>query len=209
MQNELKPCPFCGGRKFHQNTKAKGYFIKKAAARAGKDTSNHLTRCTKCGAKGPLKHSEAEAITAWNTRVDAHPPTTNPVVVSETPVGDHQMVDAVARAIMMARDDGGCIVKDWQKEAKDNCHVAQALRQAQAALTAARAQVDGENQRLREALEITAQALLEVEGAQKRGSTWYTNGASGLYQHVAMWVTRGKVAARQALAAGEHRKDAP
>ena len=146
---------------------------------------------------------------ATETPLYAHPPTTNPVVVSETPVGDHQMVDAVARAIMMARDDGGCIVKDWQKEAKDNCHVAQALRQAQAALTAARAQVDGENQRLREALEITAQALLEVEGAQKRGSTWYTNGASGLYQHVAMWVTRGKVAARQALAAGEHRKDAP
>ena len=37
---------------------------------------------------------------------------------------------------MIARDDGGCIVKDWQKEAKDNVHVAQALRQAQAAITA-------------------------------------------------------------------------
>ena len=62
------PCPFCGGTKFQQNTKAKGYFIKKAAERAGQDTSNHLIRCTKCGAKGPLKHSESEAIDAWNTR---------------------------------------------------------------------------------------------------------------------------------------------
>ncbi|MDD9396373.1 Lar family restriction alleviation protein [Staphylococcus aureus] len=66
------PCPFCGGAKIQQNTKAKGYFIKKAAQRAGKDASNHLVRCTKCGAKGPLKHSEAEALTAWNTRAVSH-----------------------------------------------------------------------------------------------------------------------------------------
>ena len=146
MQNELKPCPFCGGRKFHQNTKAKGYFIKKAAARAGKDTSNHLTRCTKCGAKGPLKHSEAEAITAWNTRVDAHPPTTNPVAVSETPVGDHQMVEAVDREAA----DEICNPKDDKHLHAILCK--KFARHRQAALTAARAQVEGENQRLREAL---------------------------------------------------------
>ena len=64
----LSPCPFCRGEKFQQNTKAKGYFVKRAAQREGKDQSNHLIRCTKCGAKGPLSKSPAEAIAAWNTR---------------------------------------------------------------------------------------------------------------------------------------------
>lgn len=67
-QKTLEPCPFCGGTKFQQNTKAKGYFIKKRAERAGTDTSNYLIRCTGCGAKGPLMHSEQEARDAWNTR---------------------------------------------------------------------------------------------------------------------------------------------
>ena len=62
------PCPFCGNGKITINTKAKSYFIKKDAERAGKDTSNYTCRCTKCGAKGPLKHSENEALEAWNSR---------------------------------------------------------------------------------------------------------------------------------------------
>ncbi len=67
-------------------------------------------------------------------------------------------VETVARAIMIARDNGGCIVKDWQKEAKDNCHVAQALRQAQAAIAAmpSLAAKDAEITRLREALDMAA-----------------------------------------------------
>lgn len=65
---KLAACPFCGGTKFQQNTKAKGYFVKRANQRAGKDTSNHLVRCTKCGAKGPLKHSPEGAAQAWNSR---------------------------------------------------------------------------------------------------------------------------------------------
>lgn len=64
----LAPCPFCGHTKFHRNTKAKGYFEKHRLQREGKPSSNHLIRCTKCGAKGPLKHSEAEAEQAWNER---------------------------------------------------------------------------------------------------------------------------------------------
>ena len=68
---EILPCPFCGGLKHQCNTKAKGYFIKKAAERAGKDSSNYLIRCTKCGAKGPLEHSETDAIAAWNRRTPA------------------------------------------------------------------------------------------------------------------------------------------
>jgi Lar family restriction alleviation protein len=65
----LLPCPFCGGIKFHRNSKAKSYFAKKKAKRDQRDTSNYLVRCTKCGAKGPLSHSEGEADVAWNTRI--------------------------------------------------------------------------------------------------------------------------------------------
>src|SRR6185503_1500132 len=46
------------------------------------------------------------------------------------------MVERVARAIMCAREDGGCIVQDWCAEERDNPHVAQALRQARAAIAA-------------------------------------------------------------------------
>lgn len=45
-------------------------------------------------------------------------------------------IEAVARAIMLARDNGGCEVKDWQREAQDNPHVAQAIQQAKAAIAA-------------------------------------------------------------------------
>ncbi len=48
------------------------------------------------------------------------------------------MVEAMARAIMIARDNGGCIVKDWEREERDNPHVAQVLRQARAALSTIR-----------------------------------------------------------------------
>lgn len=65
---KFNQCPFCGNEKVTINTKAKSYFIKKAAERAKKDTSNYTCRCTKCGAKGPLKHSEQEAARAWNFR---------------------------------------------------------------------------------------------------------------------------------------------
>jgi hypothetical protein len=42
-----------------------------------------------------------------------------------------------------------------------------------------------------EALKTAHQALLEVTHAQDVGPEWYTRGASGLRQQVAMWVTRG------------------
>lgn len=64
--SDLLPCPFCGGTKFQRNTKAKSYFVKRQAAREGRDTSNHIVRCTGCGAKGPLMHSMGEAGEAWN-----------------------------------------------------------------------------------------------------------------------------------------------
>lgn len=49
---------------------------------------------------------------------------------------DNPAIEAMARAIMIARPNGGCIVSDWQKEAVDNPHVSTALAQARAALTA-------------------------------------------------------------------------
>ncbi len=66
--SNFSPCPFCGNVKVTVNTKAKSYFIKKEAERAKKDTSNYTCRCTRCGAKGPLKHSWIEAAEAWNLR---------------------------------------------------------------------------------------------------------------------------------------------
>jgi hypothetical protein len=57
-----------------------------------------------------------------------------------------------------------------------------------------------EIERLRAALEVTAQALREVNHAQECGPEWYTRGAQGLRQQVRMWVRKGQDAAREALA---------
>ena len=93
---------------------------------------------------------------ATETPLYAHPPTTNPVAVSETPVGDHQMVEAVDRVLIEA------IINDYHTTRLDRDYVPHILskprtveafaRHRQSALTAARAQVEAENQRLREAL---------------------------------------------------------
>ena len=53
-------------------------------------------------------------------------------------------IERVARAIMIARDNGGCIVKDWHTEARDNPHVEQAVRQAKAAIAALAAKGTGD-----------------------------------------------------------------
>lgn len=45
-------------------------------------------------------------------------------------------LEAVARAIMCSRDNGLCYVKDWEAEQHDNPHVAQAVKQARAAIEA-------------------------------------------------------------------------
>lgn len=47
---------------------------------------------------------------------------------------DEALVEAMARSIMTNRDNGGCLVVDWEIEAKDNPHVAQALNQARSLL---------------------------------------------------------------------------
>jgi hypothetical protein len=54
---------------------------------------------------------------------------------------------------------------------------------------------------LREALLVAQTALAEVAHAQSAGANWYTRGASGLYQQVAMWVRKGREAINAALEA--------
>ncbi len=50
MENELKPCPFCGGKALCTNP------------------TTWMAWCTKCGAVGPWKLTYQEAIEAWNGR---------------------------------------------------------------------------------------------------------------------------------------------
>ena len=54
---------------------------------------------------------------------------------------------------------------------------------------------------LREALLVAQTALAELPHAQSAGANWYTRGASGLYQQVAMWVRKGREAIGAALEA--------
>lgn len=44
------------------------------------------------------------------------------------------LVEKVAQSIMLSRENGGCEVKDWGVEERDNPHVEQAIRQARAAI---------------------------------------------------------------------------
>ena len=57
--NELKPCPFCGG-------KAKLEFDDEACYHGGRGLD--FVECKKCHAKSALADSEIEAITLWNNR---------------------------------------------------------------------------------------------------------------------------------------------
>ena len=52
---ELKPCPFCGGEGASHQTALSGRF--------------HVF-CLACDAEGPWCNMEAEAIAAWNRRTD-------------------------------------------------------------------------------------------------------------------------------------------
>lgn len=57
MSEELKPCPFCGG---------------KARLRSGTIVTlpMHQVYCLSCGAGCGHRYTEAEAIEAWNTRYE-------------------------------------------------------------------------------------------------------------------------------------------
>jgi Lar family restriction alleviation protein len=54
MATELKPCPLCGCEKSEACYSEIGYAV----------------YCDKCGARGPLAKTKADAIAAWNRRAD-------------------------------------------------------------------------------------------------------------------------------------------
>ena len=58
MTNELKPCPFCGGKAEYR------------AAKYVRTAFRHSVVCLDCFASIPPKDSEQEAIEAWNTRAE-------------------------------------------------------------------------------------------------------------------------------------------
>ena len=69
MSEELKPCPFCGSSDLAvMELLSRGLRIE----------------CEGCGACSPVIKDGPALLTAWNTRVVDHPPTTNPVVDHET-----------------------------------------------------------------------------------------------------------------------------
>ena len=79
---ELKPCPFCGGD---------------ADLMTPEDDNMRLATamCMGCYITGPEKETEAEAITAWNTRADLTKPRVKPLVWHHiTSTGDRNVHEA-------------------------------------------------------------------------------------------------------------------
>lgn len=60
MLNNLKPCPFCGGKEFTYGEVVYAY------------DSKYYVFCKGCGATGQAKGTKAAARNVWNKRVDAH-----------------------------------------------------------------------------------------------------------------------------------------
>jgi Lar family restriction alleviation protein len=73
VEVELKPCPFCGTKRDYYNADAPNF------------TRRYWTvKCDGCDAQGPPfsvnSGGEAEAITAWNTRIEAARPVSGETV---------------------------------------------------------------------------------------------------------------------------------
>jgi hypothetical protein len=56
--------------------------------------------------------------------------------------------------------------------------------------------------KLREALKVTHQALLEFNHAQQCGPGWYTRGEHGMYQQIYMWLRKGLDAIKECRGPG-------
>ena len=52
--NNLKPCPFCGGTDLRMGEAHEAVYV----------------NCPDCDTDGPMRHTDQEAITAWNTRAE-------------------------------------------------------------------------------------------------------------------------------------------
>lgn len=57
MSNNLKPCPFCGGKAIVTEIPINSY----------------ITVCTNCSSNMAIYRSKQEAIEAWNNRADERP----------------------------------------------------------------------------------------------------------------------------------------
>ena len=60
-------------------------------------------------------------------------------------------------------------------------------------------ELEAELARLREALKVANQLVIEVNHAYTQGPEWYTRGESGLRQQVAMWIDKASKAIQEAL----------
>ena len=104
------------------------------------------------------------------------------------------MIDADFHKLVSGDHDKGC----GMRYAACSCGYEQALESALPLLLARATAAERERDALREALAMLAniaeQYVLEVDGAQSRGASWYTQGASGLYQQVMLWSGRMRAA---------------
>lgn len=57
MSEELKPCPFCGGKNLYRHKDSDGL-------------GQTWVWCADCGASGPVKEERSHAIEAWNRRTN-------------------------------------------------------------------------------------------------------------------------------------------
>lgn len=71
-ERELEPCPFDDGH-HHEPVPSASFIGTAAELEAAEDQWEYRVRCA-CGASGPARDSEAEAIAAWNRRAKASPP---------------------------------------------------------------------------------------------------------------------------------------
>lgn len=61
-----------------------------------------------------------------------------------------------------------------------------------------RDQLAAENKRLKEALSVCEQAIIEFSAAQERGPGWYTRGVDGMYAQIRLWLGKAFDAIREA-----------
>lgn len=75
--DELKPCPFCGGKAqfcIVAMVGGRASYPRKIESSFGKyynpNHGNFLVRCLKCGAMTKAKHTKQAVINSWNRRFD-------------------------------------------------------------------------------------------------------------------------------------------
>jgi hypothetical protein len=70
--DELKPCPFCGGKAKHFYCTPNGqhFWNAKNAVICGVTTSHSIIVCDKCGIRTKAYMTEKGCFHAWNRRVD-------------------------------------------------------------------------------------------------------------------------------------------